>query len=119
MKAIKHIFAVGLECRSEQIVEIGLVGEVDSGDGRRAGIALLLRDAASSIDRCGDGSFDLSLGVDLPVLEGRVLLHEGSDPLVGMLHNVRVYTVLEILLHVCVEEKVEAGNIAEGDVLSE
>jgi len=32
---------------------------------------------------------------------------------------VRVHAILEILLHVCIEEEIQAGNIAEGDVLSE
>jgi len=55
----------------------------------------------------------------LPVLEGCVLGHERRDPLVGVLLYVRVHTVLQILLHVCVEEQVETGDVAEGDVLSE
>lgn len=39
--------------------------------------------------------------------------------MVRVLHNVRVHAILEILLHVCIEEEIQAGNIAEGDVLSE
>ena len=119
VEAIKHVLAVSLESCSEQIVQVGLIGEVDSRDGRRASITLVLSDTTSGIDSRSDRSFDLGLGVLLPVLEGRVLLDESRHPLVGVLDDVRVDTVLEILLHVCIEEQIKAGNIAEGHILSE
>ena len=119
VEAIKHVLAVRLESCSEQIVQVGLIGEVDSRDGRRASITLVLGDTTSGINSRSDRSFNLGLGVLLPVLEGRVLLHESRHPLVGVLDDVRVDTVLEILLHVCIEEKIKAGNIAEGHILGE
>ena len=119
VEAIKHVLAVSLESCSEQIVQVGLIGEVDSRDGRRASITLVLSDTTSGIDSRSDRSFDLGLGVLLPVLESRVLLHESRHPLVGVLDDVRVNAVLEILLHVCIEEQIKAGNIAEGHILSE
>ena len=48
-----------------------------------------------------------------------MFLHEGGNPLVGVLLDVRVYAILQILLHVSIQEKVETCDIAEGDVLSE
>ena len=48
-----------------------------------------------------------------------MFLHEGGNPLVGVLLDVCVHAILQILLHVSIEEKVETCDIAEGDVLSE
>jgi len=77
VEAIEHLLAGGLEGRGEQVVHIRLIGEVDSRDGCRAGIALIRGEAACGVDGCSDSALDLGLLVILPVLESRVILHEG------------------------------------------
>ena len=41
VKTIEHGLTVGLESSREQVVQISLVAEVDSGDGHRASITCL------------------------------------------------------------------------------
>ena len=41
---------------------------------------------------------------------------KGTHPLVGVLYHLLVHTVLVVLLHVSVKEKVETGDVGEGDV---
>jgi len=52
VEAVEHLLAVGLERRSEQVVEVRLVGEVNSGDGCRAGITLGV-DETNGVNGCG------------------------------------------------------------------
>ena len=56
MEAVKHRFAVCLEGGSEEVVQVGLIGEIDPRDSGRAGIALILGLAACSINSCGNSS---------------------------------------------------------------
>lgn len=121
MEAIEHRFTVGLEGRGKEVVQIRLVIEIDPGNGDGAGITLLTGAGCRASLLVGTGGFhvqrhsglSLRLLFVLPVLEGWVFLHEARDPLVRVLHNVSVHAVLKILLHVCIEEEIQAGNVAE------
>ena len=125
METVEHRLAVGLESRCEQVVQVRLVWEIDSRNGDRAGVTLFARarrcaglfTLATGIHGGGDRRLDLRRLLLLPVLEGWVILHECGHPLVRLLRNVRIHAVLQVFLHVCVEEEIKTRDVAEGDVL--
>lgn len=111
-----------LERLGEQIIEVDLVSLVDAGEGDGARVArrTVLRLARA---RGCDGGGGLPLCVShlglLPVLEGRVRSGEVCDPGVGAFEHSAIDTILMVLLLVSIEEEIEAGQVAEGDELSQ
>ena len=87
MQAVEHCLTVRLEGRREEVVQVGLVGVVDSRNSDGAAIArfactgggasLFIR--AGSVDSHGHSGLDVCLLRRLPVLEGRLKKKEPAE----------------------------------------
>ena len=121
MKFVEHRLRVHLEGLSEEIVKVDLVGFVNARDGNRAAVTWFAGARGSahfflfavSLDHgaCSSGHVDLLCVC--PVLERGVVRDEGGRPLVGVVDHIFVYTVLEVFLLVCVEEKVKTREVTK------
>jgi len=121
MKSVEHVLAVCFEGCCEEVVQVGLVSEINSGDGNRAPVARLAGACcrarclvgALGVHGAGDLAHDVGLRVTLPVLKSRMVSHERTHPLVRVLHYLLVYAIFVVLLHVCIEEQVKTGDVAK------
>ena len=118
VKSVKHGLRMGFECRSEESVEISLIGLVDARDSDRATVAsgarprsgtAFLLCATSVLDGFSCRCTNLQFIVSFPVLESSMIGREVCNPLAWMGHNLLIHTVLEVFLLVCVEEQIKTG----------